>query len=61
MVRSDTDTFSWNLCLIAVQNPRAQHPGEPAVIAQVLTKDHKPDDPEETHLIESLGGFFSVS
>ena len=46
---------------LAVRNPRAQQTGEPAVVAQVLTKDHKPDDPEETRLIESLGGFLTFT
>ena len=46
---------------LAVRNPRAQQTGEPAVVPQVLTKDHKPDDPEETRLIESLGGFLTFT
>ena len=39
----------------AVRNPNAQLAGEHPVCAKVLTKDHKPEDPEEHELIHSLG------
>ena len=41
--------------VLAKSNPRAEEPGQHAVIARVLTKDHKPDDPEETKQVERLG------
>lgn len=41
--------------VLAESNPRAEEPGHHAVIARVLTKDHKPDDPEETKQVEKLG------
>ncbi|KAL5477120.1 hypothetical protein EMCRGX_G023866 [Ephydatia muelleri] len=47
--------------VLAVNNPYGHMPEEPAVLAQVLTKDHKPDDPSETQLIESLGGHVVMS
>ena len=46
--------FSW-LLLTAVSNPRAHLPGQHALKTCVLTKDHKPEDPDETQLIQSLG------
>ena len=41
--------------VLAETNPRAGEAGQHAVIPRVLTKDHKPDDPEETRLVERLG------
>lgn len=39
----------------AVQNPNAHLPGQHPLVAKTLTKDHKPEDPEETRQIERLG------
>ena len=36
-------------------NPKAGEPGQHAMVARVLTKDHKPGDPEENRLVERLG------
>ena len=41
--------------VIAVNNPQFGEPGQPRVVAQQLTKDHKPDDPTEQDHISSLG------
>ena len=41
--------------MLALSNPRASENGQHAVVAKVLTKDHKPEDPEETRHIEKLG------
>ena len=41
--------------VLAESNPKAEEPGQHPVIARVLTKDHKPDDPDETKQVESLG------
>ena len=43
----------------AVSNPNAGQPNQHAVVAKVLTKDHKPEDPDETRLIESYGEIFT--
>ena len=47
--------FTCQSCSAAVRNPDAQSAGQHPVTAQVLTKDHKPEDPEENKLIHSLG------
>ena len=41
--------------VLAVNNPDAGEPNQHAVKALVLTKDHKPEDPDETRNIENLG------
>ena len=41
--------------IMGVRNPRFGEPGQPQVVAQLLTKDHKPDDPNEQEHIRSLG------
>ena len=52
---TNTTHLHTNTHTTAVNNPYRHMPGEPAVLAKVLTKDHKPDDPSETLLVESLG------
>ena len=39
----------------ATVNQRAGEEGQPPVIATMLSKDHKPEDPVETKRVESLG------
>ena len=41
--------------VMGVSNPKYGEFSEPCVIAQVLTKDHKPGDPEEQERIKHLG------
>ena len=41
--------------IMAVKNPRSSEPGQRRVVAQLLTKDHKVDDPSEQEHIRSLG------
>lgn len=41
--------------VLAVSNPLAGQPNEHPVKAVVLTKDHKPEDPDERKNIENLG------
>ena len=41
--------------ILALVNPEADEAGQHPVIAKVLTKDHKPEDPDESRLIEKLG------
>ena len=41
--------------VLAVNNPKAGEPNQHPVMAVVLTKDHKPEDPDETKNIENLG------
>ena len=41
--------------VLAINNPRAGEPNQHPVSAVVLTKDHKPEDPDETRNIENLG------
>lgn len=41
--------------VMGVVNPRYGEPLEPRIVAQVLTKDHKPEDPEEQERIKHLG------
>ena len=41
--------------VLAVRNPLAGQPSQHPIKAVVLTKDHKPEDPEETKSIEDLG------
>ena len=40
---------------MGVRNPRFGEPGQPQVVAQLLSKDHKPDVPSEQEHIISLG------
>ena len=42
-------------------NPKYGEPGEPEVIAEVITRDHKPEDKKEKRRIEALGGAVSLS
>ena len=42
---------------MAVRNPAYGQSGEHPILAKVLTKDHKPDDPMEKEAIEELGQF----
>lgn len=42
-------------------NPKYGEPGEPEVIAEVITRDHKPEDKKEKRRIEALGGSVSLS
>ena len=41
--------------IMGVRNPRYGEPGEPPIIPKLLTKDHKPEDPEEQENIRRLG------
>ena len=41
--------------IMGVINPQFGKPGQPQVVAQLLTKDHTPDDPSEQEHIRSLG------
>ncbi len=41
--------------ILAVKNPKRVEPNQHHVKALVLTKDHKPEDPDETKNIEKLG------
>lgn len=41
--------------ILALKNPLAEEPNQHPVKAMVLTKDHKPEDPDETRNIENLG------
>ena len=43
--------------VMAVRNPAYGQSGEHPILAKVLTKDHKPDDPMEKEAIEELGQF----
>ena len=43
--------------IMGVRNPRYGEPGEPPVIPRLLTKDHKPEDPEEQENIRRLGEY----
>lgn len=42
---------------MGVANPSYGLPGEPPLIPQLLTKDHKPEDPEEQENIRKLGKY----
>ena len=42
-------------------NPKYGEAGEPEVIAEVITRDHKPEDKKEKRRIEALGGSVSLS
>ena len=39
----------------ATVNQRAGEQGQPPLLATMLSKDHKPEDPVETERVESLG------
>ena len=39
---------------MAVRNPAYGQPDELPILAKILTKDHKPDDPMEKEAIEEL-------
>lgn len=41
--------------VLAISNPKAKESNQHPVIAVVLMKDHKPEDPEEARKIENLG------
>lgn len=41
--------------IMGIKNPLGDQPGEPPLIAQVITHDHKPEDPEEQRHIRELG------
>ena len=43
--------------IMGIRNPAYGQPGEPPLIAKLLTKDHKPDDPVEKETIEELGEY----
>lgn len=43
-----------SLCAATV-NQKAGEEGQPALLATMISKDHKPDDPVETKRVESLG------
>ena len=49
--------------VMGVANPRyvCGYPSEPRVIAKVLTKDHKPTDPQELQHIKHLGKLDSIT
>jgi protein phosphatase 1D len=47
--------------VLATVNQRAGEEGQPPVIATMLSKDHKPEDPVETKRVESLGGQVKIS
>ncbi|XP_003390138.2 PREDICTED: protein phosphatase 1D-like [Amphimedon queenslandica] len=47
--------------IMGVRNPRYGEPGEPQIIPKLLTKDHKPEDPEEQENIRRLGGEVALS
>ena len=42
-------------------NPKYGEPGEPEIVAEVITRDHKPEDKKEKRRIEALGGNVSMS
>ncbi len=41
--------------IMGIINPHYGQPGEPQLVAQVITRDHKPDDPAEQKLIRESG------
>lgn len=55
----DTHIFVANvgdsIAIMVIKNPHFSEPGQPQVVAQILTKDHKPDDSSEEEQIKSLG------
>jgi len=47
--------------VLGKSNPKFGEPGEPEVVAEVITRDHKPEDKKEKRRIEALGGNVSLS
>ena len=47
--------------VLGKNNPKFGEVGEPKVIAEVITRDHKPEDKKEKRRIEALGGSVSLS
>lgn len=47
--------YKQELYFTATVNQHAGEEGQPALIATMLSKDHKPEDPSETKRVESLG------
>ena len=43
--------------VMGIRNPHFGQPGEPPVIARVISRDHKPEDPSEQEHIRKLGEF----
>ncbi len=41
--------------IMGILNPHYGQPGEHELVAQVITRDHKPDDPAEQKLIRESG------
>lgn len=47
--------------VLGKSNPKFGEAGEPEVVAEVITRDHKPEDKKEKRRIEALGGSVSLS
>ena len=41
--------------IMGIKNPHYGQPGEASLVAKVITRDHKPEDPVEQRLIRNLG------
>ena len=41
--------------IMVIKNPRFGQPCVASLVAQVITRDHKPEDPVEQRLIRNLG------